>query len=293
MSSESSTDVVTPRARPRSRPWRLPRLLRLVDPLALVGLGALLVVWIVMAGQLGQLRLPSPSVTWQSVIDNFSSSQLLSAQGLGRGGIRAQLLPTIGRTVGGVALGALLGVAIGVAMASSRTLRLLVRPPLELLRLTPSLVAAPFLVLWFGVSPLAQIGLIVFYSFVTLQLSAYQAVNNLLPQYAQYARTLGASRRRVLWTVTLPAIVPELVGAIRVVLQLGWGLVVVSELIGAQRGLGRMMASMDAILRTDLVLGGILLIAFVAIVLDVLIKALLSRLISWSDAGLPVDRAST
>ena len=254
-----------------------------LDPLGVLGLLSLLALWFLVSAQLGDVRLPSPTVTLDAMLDNFTSSTVMASQGLGEGGIFGQLGITIFRTVAGVAIGGALGVAIGVLMASSRRIQLLLRPPLETLRLTPSLVAAPFLVLWFGTSAWAQMGLVAFYSLITLQLSAYAAVKNLAPYYARYARTLGATPRQVMRTVTLPGIVPELVGAFRVVLQLGWGLELVAELIGAQRGIGRMMSSMQSIFRTDLVIAGIVWIAIAAVIVDWLVKVAMHRATRWSE----------
>ena len=270
-------------ARPASRRRFSGRLKSWLDPLGLLGLAALLGLWFLVSANLGPVRLPSPTATLDAMLENFRSSPMMASQGLGENGISGQLGITIFRTVFGVTIGGVLGIAIGVLMASSRQVQLLLRPPLETLRLTPSLVAAPFLVLWFGTSAWAQMGLVAFYSLITLQLSAYAAVKNLAPYYALYARTLGASPRQVMRTVTLPGIVPELVGAFRVVLQLGWGLELVAELIGAQRGIGRMMSSMQSIFRTDLVIAGIVWIAIAAVITDWVVKMIMHRATRWSD----------
>lgn len=254
-----------------------------LDPLALVGIGALIGLWYLCASSLGPLRLPNPTVVWEAFKENLTGSALMEAQGLGGGGILGQLGVTIFRTILGVSIGGFAGIVIGVTMANIRKLDLFLRPPLEILRLTPSLVAVPFLVLWFGTSSIGQISLVVFYSLVTMQLSAYSAVTNLPPWTANFARSLGATRRRVMWTVTLPAILPELVGAILVVLQLGWGLELVAEIVGAQRGIGRMMSSMQSLFRTELVIAGLLLIALVAVIADKIIRALMYRVTRWAE----------
>jgi ABC-type nitrate/sulfonate/bicarbonate transport system permease component len=256
----------------------------LPDPLALVGLGALVGLWYWMAGRLGAIRLPSPTEVVTALADNLTSSALMTAQGLGDGGLLSQLWVTVARTLGGVLIGGAAGIAIGVWMGRSERLRLVLRPPLEVLRVTPSLVAVPFLVLWFGTSPVAQVGLVVLYSLVTMQLSAFSAVRNLPPWYGQFAESLGAGRRRVMWTVIVPGILPELIGAMLVVMQLGWGLELVAELVGAQRGIGRTMSSMGSIFRTDIVIAGLLLVACTAVVVDLLGRLLAYRLTRWSDA---------
>jgi ABC-type nitrate/sulfonate/bicarbonate transport system permease component len=256
--------------------------LRFLDPLALVGIALLVGAWYLVSPKLGPLRLPSPTATFSTMTHEFFSSRVISAGYGGNGGILAQLIPTIERTLEGVAIGGLFGVAAGVAMASVETLRIIVQPPLEALRLTPSLVAAPFLVLWFGVSPWAEIGLVAFYTFVTLQVYTFTAVRNLPPEYMNFAATLGASRWRIVRTVVLPAILPEMIGGLRAILQLAWGLEIVAELLGAQRGIGHMISSMLYLFRTDIIIAGILWVAIVAVITDWLVKLVTYRLTQWA-----------
>jgi ABC-type nitrate/sulfonate/bicarbonate transport system permease component len=255
---------------------------RLPDPLALLGVGALVGLWYLASPKLGPLRLPSPTVTFSTMIHEFLHSRVINAGYGGSGGILAQLIPTVQRTLEGVAIGGVLGLAIGVLMASVEQLRMVVQPPLEALRLTPSLVAAPFLVLWFGVSSTAEIGLVAVYTFVTLQVYAFTAVRNVAPEYLDFAATLGASRWRTIRTVILPAILPELIGGLRVILQLAWGLEIVAELLGAQRGIGHMISSMLYLFRTDIIIAGILWVAIVAVVTDWLVKVITYRVTRWA-----------
>lgn len=154
---------------------------------------------------------------------------------------------------------------------------------MEVLRLVPSLIAVPFLVLWFGVGALPQFILIVGYTALVMQLAVYLAVRDFPPHYLAYAQTLGASRRAVIVTVVLPGTLPELLGTLRVTLQLAWGLTVVAELLGSERGIGTMMLTMSKVFRTDFVIAGVVLLALMAWLIDLLFRALMSRTMPWSN----------
>ena len=255
-----------------------------VDPLALVGLGALLGIWFAVSPAVGPLRLPSPGTTFDAMINEFLSSNVIASQNAGDRGISLHLGVTIQRVLEGFVIGTILGVPTGMIMASIERLRLVIQPPLEALRLTPSLVAVPFLVLWFGLSSFAQVGLIAFYTFVTVQVYAFNAVSNLKPEYKMFAASLGAGRLRTLRTVVFPGMLPELVGGLRVTLQLAWGLVVVAELIGAQRGIGQLIQSMLFLLRIEIIVAAILWVAVVAVVFDWLFKLVLYRMTRWTES---------
>ena len=206
---------------------------------------------------------------------------MIEAQGGGEDGLAAHLWATIVRTFIGVVVGGVAGIALGLMLFAARPLRLLLGPPIETFRLTPSLVAAPFLVLWFGVSSTAQIGLVAVYSLVTMQLYAFSAAQGVSVDHARFAATLGAGRLRIVRTVLLPAILPELIGGLRAVLQLSWGLEVIAGFIGAQRDIGFVMSSMAQIYRTDLIFAAVIVLALTAIVADALLRIATYRATRW------------
>jgi ABC-type nitrate/sulfonate/bicarbonate transport system permease component len=265
--------------------------LRRLDVLGAAGFVVIAGLWSVLSPAMDPIRLPSIATTLSTMWGDFLSSAVISTQGGGSAGIAGNLLVTVLRALVGVSIGALLGLVVGLLMAHTRVLAGVGRPVLEVLRVVPSLVAAPFLVLWFGTSQVGQVGLVIVYTMLVLQFNTFTAVRNLPPEYARFAASLGASRARILRTVTLPAILPELIGGIRVALQLAWGLEVVAELIGAQRGIGRMMASANSLFRTDIVIAGVLWLGVVAVLVDWALSRALFRFTSWHEgsAGLSAE----
>jgi ABC-type nitrate/sulfonate/bicarbonate transport system permease component len=133
-----------------------------------------------------------------------------------------------------------------------------------------------------GVGTWPQFILIAGYTLVTIQVNAFTAVVNLSPESQNFARTLGASGWRLIRTTILPPILPELLGGVRVTLQLAWGLAVVAELLGAKKGIGEMMAIMNQVFQTNYIIAGILWIAVVAVVSDWLLRLLFIRVTRWS-----------
>lgn len=95
------------------------------------------------------------------------------------------------------------------------------------------------------------------------------------------ARSLGASRAQVLWFVILPGALPEILTGLRIGLGVGWSTLVAAELIAATRGLGFMVQSAGEFLATDVVLAGIAVIAIIAFLLELGLRALQRRLTPW------------
>lgn len=95
------------------------------------------------------------------------------------------------------------------------------------------------------------------------------------------AQSLGASRTQVLWFVILPGALPEILTGLRIGLGVGWSTLVAAELIAATRGLGFMVQSAGEFLATDVVLAGIAVIAIIAFLLELGLRALQRRLTPW------------
>jgi taurine transport system permease protein len=68
---------------------------------------------------------------------------------------------------------------------------------------------------------------------------------------------------------------------IRIALGAGWSTLVAAELIAATRGLGFMIQSASQFLVTDLVVAGILVVALVALVFEIVLRRLQQRFSPW------------
>ena len=87
-------------------------------------------------------------------------------------------------------------------------------------------------------------GMVLFVAFgvgVIFFTGTVNAVANIPDIYVDYARTLGASRLQIYWTVIIPAMFPELRSSILLGLGMAWTAVVGAEFLGAQTGLGQII----------------------------------------------------
>ena len=88
---------------------------------------------------------------------------------------------------------------------------------------------------WFGRAHVGSIAFVAFAVFSILFINTIEAIRNVDPIARVLAQTPGASRARVYRTVVVPAVVPELVGGMRVVLGLAWAILLAAEFLAASR----------------------------------------------------------
>jgi ABC-type nitrate/sulfonate/bicarbonate transport system permease component len=252
---------------------------RLVLPLA--GVALAIFAWWLASLHARAILIPSPASVFEAVRRDFIAIPALNFYGLKGGGIYANLIYTTVNVMLGVGIGAIGGFIVGIALARSRLLRDSLGPLLLLAGTVPMLIALPFFIIWFGTSRIGQAGLVIFYSGLIVTTVTSQAAFNVAGRYEKYASSLGAGEFHRLVSVVLPAVIPEVVGALRVALAAGWGLEVVAEILGSPQGIGRVLQVMvNSSLTADLI-GVLVCVGIVAVAADS-IGALAGRwLVRW------------
>ncbi|AMH11039.1 TPA: taurine ABC transporter permease TauC [Klebsiella aerogenes] len=267
--------VLNDKPRQRALKWRWPLSRQLT--LSVATLAVLLAIWwAVTALQLiSPLFLPSP---WQ-VLQKLLT--IAGPQGFMDATLWQHLAASLTRIAIALVLAAIVGVPVGIAMGLSPTVRGILDPLIELYRPVPPLAWLPLVIIWFGIGETPKILLIYLAIFAPVVMSTLAGVKSVQQVRVRAAQSLGASRAQVLWLVILPGALPEILTGLRIGLGVGWSTLVAAELIAATRGLGFMVQSAGEFLATDVVLAGIAVIAIIAFVLELGLRALQRRLTPW------------
>jgi taurine transport system permease protein len=175
----------------------------------------------------------------------------------------------------------LIGIPVGLWMGCNSIVRGLLDPLVEIYRPIPPLAYLPLLVIWFGIGETTKVLLIFLAILAPIIIATAHGVSAAGKSRKQAALSLGASPRQLLWHVTLPAALPNILTGIRIGLGAGWSTLVAAELVAATRGLGFMVQSAAQFLVTDVVILGILVIAIIAFTIEMGLRALQKRLTPW------------
>jgi ABC-type nitrate/sulfonate/bicarbonate transport system permease component len=253
--------------------------------LGAVGLIAFISVWWLVSTAMDPLQLPAPDAVASAAVPLLFHSDALATQfGSGNGGILPHLLISLLRLLLGTTLGVALGVAIGLAMTYERRVAWLLDLPTRILRAVPPLAVIPFVLVWFGTSAVSQVFVVALYILLLVLVSTTNAVANVRPVHARFAQTMGATKAQTYRQVVLPAILPELIGGLRVALAFAWGLLVVAELVGGNHGIGRVLSLLVPLLQTPDLIAAILWIVLVAVLVDWLFMRVERYLLRWHHA---------
>ena len=223
-------------------------------------------------GLVSSLALPPLSKVLAAWIDLMRDGELI-----GNG------ISSLYRAGAGLALAVVIGAALGVSMAWWRALDVLARPLVEMFYPMPKSALIPVTVLWLGFGDGSKILLIFLGCMLPVTLGAFNGARGADRALIWSARSMGASRLRVLRDVVLPSAMPELLNGIRTALALAFILLVSSELIAAQEGFGYLIGFLGASGAYEGMFAVVLTVALLGFLADRAYQLVMQRALRWRD----------
>lgn len=192
---------------------------------------------------------------------------------------------TVWRVLGGFSIAALLALPLGVAMGAYKPIEAFFEPFVSFARYLPASAFIPLLILWAGIGEAQKLAVIFIGSFFQLVLMIAVTVSNTRRDLVEAAYTLGVSDRGLIRRVLIPGAAPEIAETLRMVLGWAWTYVIVAELIGASSGIGHMITDSQALLATDQIIFGIIVIGLIGLVSDLGFKWANRKFFPWAQLG--------
>ncbi len=189
---------------------------------------------------------------------------------------------TVWRVLGGFAIAAALALPLGVAMGAYKPVEAFFEPFVSFARYLPASAFIPLLILWAGIGEAQKLAVIFIGSFFQLVLMIAVVVGNTRRDLVEAAYTLGSTDASLVRRVLIPGAAPEIAEILRMVLGWAWTYVIVAELIGASSGIGHMITDSQALLATDQIIFGIIVIGLIGLVSDMAFKAANRRFFPWA-----------
>ena len=177
--------------------------------------------------------------------------------------------------------GVILGIIFGVFLARNKTAAEIFAPYIKVSNSIPRVVLGSIFVLWLGLGSISKVALAFVLVFFPVFFNAFQGTREADNKLISNARLLGASKRDVLRRVIFPSALSWITASMHV--SFGFALIgaIVGEFLGAQRGLGLLIATAQGNLNPNGVYAAMVLIAIMALSAEFLITKLEDRLLNW------------
>jgi NitT/TauT family transport system permease protein len=183
----------------------------------------------------------------------------------------------------GLLLAILIGGGLGMAMARWRLLDVFVNPLVQLFYPLPKSALIPVTVIWLGFGDGSKILLIFLACMIPVTIGAYNGARGSEQVLVWSARSMGASRMRMMWDVVMPSALPELLNGIRTALALAFILVVSSELIASQQGFGYLIGYLGSTGAYEAMYAVVLTVAFLGFAADRVYQIIMQWLLRWRE----------
>lgn len=142
----------------------------------------------------------------------------------------------------GLGLSIVTGIPLGVLMARYPAVDDVASPLVKALYPMPKSALIPVMILWLGLGAGSKIASIALGCLLPVILSAYNGSRGIDQTLIWSARSCGAKQRELLWEVVLPGALPEILAGIRNAVAISFILLVASELLVGQHGLGYLIS---------------------------------------------------
>ncbi|PKW25495.1 ABC transporter permease [Phycicoccus duodecadis] len=198
------------------------------------------------------------------------------------GRMTEDVLPSVVRLLVGYALAVVAGVAVGMLVGLSRRVRAFTEPTLEFFRAVPPPVLVPLIALFLGYTgSTSKVITIALGCVWPVLLNTVEGVRGVDEVLLDTARCYHLSRRSRLVHVVLRGASPQIAAGARQALSIGVILMVISELFGANRGLGASIVQFQRGFAIPEMWTGIIMLGLLGFVLSLVFRLVEHRALAW------------
>lgn len=191
----------------------------------------------------------------------------------------------------GFALGAVCGIAMGLAAGVVRPVEDFYDKIISLTYPVPKIALLPLIFSWFGIGDMSKIVIITMAVFYPTFIASYYGAKSVERVLIWSARNMGATRWQIFCRVVAPAALPQVFNGLRIGLALSFIIMVTSELVAANAGLGYLIGAAEESLRFDIMYVSLLVIGLLGFGADRFLGAVRKRLLLGQSLGIGGDHA--
>lgn len=237
---------------------------------SLTALGVVLGGWFVAGLFMSENLLPGPVPTVRAFLD------------IGSGLFFRALGASLWHLVAGTTLAMVFGVLLGILMGRFTLVGAALRDVVAIAQTVPGLIIVTLAIVIFKLTPTAVLAVAFFFGLPNVVIAIWQATRSVDPRLLEMARVYDHSELSVMRRVVLPAIVPDIVTALRVCVGILWHVVLFAEFIVGQQGFGYQISlALSAFQVADIFAWGLAVVVIMVIMEYGLLRPLERRLLSW------------
>jgi ABC-type nitrate/sulfonate/bicarbonate transport system permease component len=217
------------------------------------------------------------SLSFPSITEIFLSWGQLIFSGV----IFEQLGASLYRMFIGYLIASVCGIFVGLMMGYFRYIDHLLEPLVELLRPIPTPAYIPVAILLLGLGTEMKVFLIAAATFFPVLLNTYSGVKHVDPVQIDTGRTFGLNSFDILRRIVLPSAIPHVFTGLRISLGIGLIMVVISEMVAANSGIGYFILQAQRTFEVSQMYAGIFTLGIVGYLLNFIFIRIEKKIVHW------------
>ncbi|PBC01295.1 ABC transporter permease [Mesorhizobium sp. WSM3860] len=205
-------------------------------------------------------------------------------KGLAGGSLLGDIAISLQRAGLAFAAAVIVAIPLGLVMGQVRAVETALDPILQLFRQTSALALYPVFILLLGLGEASKVFVIFWATLFPLLLNTISGVKEVDPKLLEMARVYGARRLTIFRRVVLPGAVPSIFVGLRLGATTALLLLIASEMIGANKGIGFQVMNAQYNFQIPLMFAAIVILAALGLIANQALVGLQRRLCRWSNS---------
>ena len=199
------------------------------------------------------------------------------------GSLWANMGWSIFRITMGFVIAVVIGVPLGILAGSFKRVDAVVTPICEFIRYMPVPAFVPLVMVWCGIGEGAKISIVFLGCFFQMVLMVADNARAVSDDLLSASYTLGTTRFTTITKVLIPAMAPNMMLTLRMMIGWGWTYLTVAELVASNSGLGYSILKAQRFLHTESIFSGILVIGVLGLITDRIFAFAIKKMFPWAE----------
>lgn len=195
--------------------------------------------------------------------------------------LSVHIMASLRRVLTAFFIGTGVGISLGLLMGYYKYVGAAFYLITEILRPIPPLAFITLFILWFGIGEVSKVLIILYAGCLIVMISTIAGVRSCPKEKILAGYTLGAADLDVFLHIILPAALPSIFTGMRVALSVDFGILVASELLAGDVGIGYVIQDASVFFNVRALFVGIFLIGFFGVMFDRVLKLISDKVVHW------------
>lgn len=241
-----------------------------INGFGLISFSVILLFWEVVG--FGDSLFPPPSKVFQTFFILWSDGVFIK-----------DVLASLYRLSIGFFFGTIVGVFLGIMMGYFHYIRSFLFPVISFIITIPKIALLPIFIVLLGVGEESKIAIISLGAFFPAVMTSFASVQRTPIALLEAGLNLGCDKISLLYKVVLPHSLPNIINSgFRLSISIGLVLLVASEMIASQHGLGNFVYYTGTEFKFDKMFAGLITLGTIGLACNKLIDILMRFFCKWS-----------